>query len=67
MAGCPHAQLVGVFVVQQHVGQQRHHRHGEGQALRGVDDRQLQQRDHVGQHAHHRLVRVGVGAALGTT
>lgn len=59
-----HAQLVGILVVQQHVGQERHHRHGEGERLRGVDYRQLQQGDHVAQHAHHRLVCVGVSATL---
>lgn len=64
VTSCAHAELVGVLVVQQHVRQQRHDGHGEGERLRGVNDRQLQERDHVRQHAHHRLVRVWVRAAL---
>ena len=37
------AKLIGVLVVLDHVGQQGHHVHGEGQALRRIDDREVQE------------------------
>ena len=37
------AKLISVLVVLDHVGQQGHHVHGEGQALRRIDDREVQE------------------------
>jgi hypothetical protein len=43
------AELVGILVVLDHVGQQGHHVHGESQALRRIDNREVQQECETGQ------------------
>jgi len=58
------ADLVGVLVVQQHVGQQGNHIHGEGAALGGITDGQGQQRGKLREQGDGGFIGGTVGAAL---
>lgn len=62
--GALHTQLVGILVVVQQVGQQGHHIEGEGEGLRWVHHRQLQQQRESSQQLCGRLIRCRMSAAL---
>ena len=62
--GNGNAKLVGIFIVLDHVRQERDYVHGEGQALRRVDHGKVQEQGHPRENLDGRLVGVGVGAAL---